>query len=112
MWRGWGGGGGANRGGGGWGGNGWWRWWQTEEGWPRWRRARRRGGARRQQFGVRVVWSPEALRLEQICPNFGKKRLSPRAIQDISTGWWHEPVPKGHWYRLVARSGTKGPAWA
>ena len=65
------------------------------------------GGSTSAPF-ARVVWSPEAssLRSAQIS---AKKRLSTRAFRAFSTGSCNQPVPMPLWYRLVARTGTKGP---
>ena len=55
---------------------------------------RRRQGARR--------------RSSSICQSWATKRPSPALKQAFGTGWSHQPVPKGYWYRLVAPTGSKG----
>ena len=50
--------------------------------------------------------SPEAF--SSICQSWATKRPSPALKQAFATGWNHQPVPKGYWYRLVAPTGSKG----
>ena len=87
---------------------------------PAARRRRHRGDAgeresesrRRQPDGVSssAIRSPEARRL--VC-GFSQEWPSSASVWSVfltfGTGWWHKPVPKVHWYRLVITTGTKGP---
>ena len=70
----------------------------------------RRGGSRRAREAPRQCSSsprsPEAC--SSICQIWATKRLCPALKQTFGTGWYHQPVPKGYWYLLVAPTGTKG----
>ena len=93
---------------------------QGASGAPRWRRSRRhRGDAgeresesrRRQPDGVSsAIRSPEAASVRLwIWRRMAKSRGGLSVFLTFGTGWWHKPVPKVHWYRLVITTGTKGP---
>ena len=58
---------------------------------------------RRQPDGVSsAIRNPEAASVRlRIWPRMAKSRVVWSVILTFGTGWWHKPVPKVHWYRLV-----------